>query len=252
VSLPPPPERQWAWFFDVDGTLARLESRPDAVVIDEPTRRNLAALGVLAGGAVAVVSGRSIADVDALFGGAVAAVAGQHGNERRRADRATVSQVERPPALDHASRDLRAFESDHAGIVVEDKGLSLAIHFRLAPALEETVGERVRALGPLLGADFLVQGGKSLLEIVPAGRNKGTAVTDFMREAPFRGRTPAFLGDDVTDELAFMTVNQLGGHSIKVGAGDTIARYRLDDVDAVQRWLAQLLAPESPGSRERR
>ena len=66
-----------------------------------------------------------------------------------------------------------------------------------------------------------------LLEVRPEGRDKGTAIDDFMAEAPFAGRLPVFVGDDLTDEHGFATVERLGGWTIKVGPGRTVARFRL-------------------------
>ena len=77
-----------------------------------------------------------------------------------------------------------------------------------------------------------------VFEIKPGGRDKGTAIAEFMAEAPFAGRLPVFIGDDSTDEDGFAVVNQLGGHSIKVGDGETRAHWHLADADAVLNWLA--------------
>src|SRR5262249_27620579 len=90
-----------------------------------------------------------------------------------------------------------------------------------------------------LGAGFCVQSGKRVVELKPAGKDKGIAVREFMREAPFRGRTPVFIGDDITDEYGFATVNRMRGTSVKVGPGRTVARWRLEDVRAVRAWLAR-------------
>jgi trehalose 6-phosphate phosphatase len=87
-----------------------------------------------------------------------------------------------------------------------------------------------------------VQTGKRVVELKPAGKDKGVAVGEYMREAPFRGRCPVFIGDDLTDEYGFAMVNRLGGHSIKVGRGRTVARWRLRDVAAVRAWLGSMAA----------
>jgi trehalose 6-phosphate phosphatase len=75
-----------------------------------------------------------------------------------------------------------------------------------------------RALA-LVGNQYAVHRGKRVVELTPAGRDKGLAIRAFMREAPFRGKRPVFIGDDVTDEHGFAMVNKLGGDAIKVGAG---------------------------------
>jgi trehalose 6-phosphate phosphatase len=90
---------------------------------------------------------------------------------------------------------------------------------------------------PRVGAQYCILTGKRIVEMKPAGKDKGVAVLEFMQEAPFKGRTPVFVGDDVTDEYGFATVNRLHGHSVKVGPGPTAAHWRLRDVRAVQEWL---------------
>jgi trehalose 6-phosphate phosphatase len=98
----------------------------------------------------------------------------------------------------------------------------------------------MRALADAIGPDYTIQSGKRVVELKPSGRDKGEAVMEFMREDPFRGRTPVFVGDDVTDEHGFEVVNALEGHSVKVGRGPTVARWRLADVRDVQTWLGKI------------
>jgi trehalose 6-phosphate phosphatase len=88
-----------------------------------------------------------------------------------------------------------------------------------------------------LGTAYCIQAGKCVVEVRPTGKDKGTAIREFMQDPHFQGRTPIFLGDDATDEYGFAMVNRLGGHSVKVGAGRTIARWRLPDVAGVRTWL---------------
>jgi trehalose 6-phosphate phosphatase len=86
-----------------------------------------------------------------------------------------------------------------------------------------------------------VQGGKMVVELKPAGCDKGKAIEQFMREPPYAGRIPVFLGDDVTDEYGFRVINRLGGHSVKVGEGSSNARWRLENPAAARAWLAAWL-----------
>lgn len=240
TNIPPAPQLEWAWFFDIDGTLARIELSPDAVRVDGVMQYLIEALHEKTGGAVALVSGRSLHDVDKLFPHFTLAAAGQHGAERRHSD-GTVVRQPMPSAHLLQMRDaLREMERRHSGLMLEDKGLSLSMHYRQVPRLGAFVQREVRALFQQFGSGFQMQLGKCVVEIVPMGHTKGTVVNEFLGEEPFRGRTPAFLGDDVTDENAFAVVNALGGVSIKVGAGPTLAPYRLDDVAAVREWLASL------------
>jgi trehalose 6-phosphate phosphatase len=164
-------------------------------------------------------------------------VAGQHGLERRD----IAGRLTRPegPSRDLvAARDLlTSVVGRYPDLLFEDKGLSLALHYRRAPQLASHVHRVVRSLASRLGPGWVVQAGKRVVELKPAGRDKGAAVRDFMEEPPFTGRTPVFVGDDQTDEHGFAMVNRLGGHSVKVGPGPTAARWRLPDVAAVRAWL---------------
>ena len=117
----------------------------------------------------------------------------------------------------------------------------MALHYRLAPQLEQAAFDAMRRASAALGSLVHTQAGKMVWELKPAGADKGMAIDEFMREPPFAARTPVFLGDDVTDEHGFRLVNRLGGHSIKVGAGDTEARWRLPDPAAARAWLREWL-----------
>lgn len=226
-----------AWFFDIDGTLAELTERPELVQVDPAIRRLLSSLYERTGGALALVSGRSISVVDALFPGTRFPVAGQHGLERRSSSGAVVRNPPRSERLLAFREAMTAMVLRHPGLLLEDKGLSLALHYRQAPQLGALVHREMRALLASDGPDFQLLAGKRVVEILPGGSNKGLAVRQFMQEPPFRGRTPAFVGDDVTDEHAFAIVNELAGYSVKVGPGPTLADWRLDDVTAVRAWL---------------
>ena len=234
-----------AYFLDIDGTLIDFRDTPASVSILAARRQALSRLRRRAGGALAIVSGRSIADIDRIFHGSQTAVAGQHGAERRNA-RGRYSRIaSQGEALRRVRDRLAAVVTRHPGLLLEDKGASLALHYRRAPQLASYAHRLVRAQLQLLDGAFCVQVGKRVVELKPAGRDKGMAVLAFMREAPFRGRTPVFVGDDATDEFAFETVNALGGVSVKVGTGATSASVRLPGVAAVWRWLARFdPAPE--------
>jgi trehalose 6-phosphate phosphatase len=234
---PPSPRAEWAYFFDLDGTLLDLAPSPAEARIDQAVRELLRELYAATEGAVVLISGRSIADIDALFPGAGLPVAGQHGLERR--DRhGRLWQHETPSSgLEHARERLAELVAEHEGLLLEYKGLSLALHYRGAPHLESVAHDTLHSLQHELGADFRVQEGKFVVELKPGGRDKGAAVLEFMAEEPLRGRRPVFVGDDATDEYAFAVVNDLHGISIKVGPGETAARWRLPGVGAVHEWL---------------
>jgi len=227
----------WAFFLDVDGTLLDYAPTPHSVRVDERTRALLERVQRFSDGALALISGRSAADLDRLFGPLTTALAGQHGVERRDAAGAWHRHDLPEDGVRAASKQLAALAANHLGLVFEDKGLNLAMHYRLAPSLGGEVERVIRGLAQGLGPQFEVQGGKMIWEIKPSGRDKGKSVLEFMREPPFAGRTALFVGDDVTDESAFEAVNRLGGASVKVGPGESAARFRLADAEGVRRWL---------------
>lgn len=246
----PAPRPDWAYFFDIDGTLVDIAESPERVHVDLALRRLIETLHRSAAGAVALISGRAIADIDALFPARNLPVAGQHGAERRDAA-GTVSRPSHPPARFYEVRsELSAIVKRHPALRLEDKGLSLALHYRQAPQLGGYVHRVMRALQARSGGRLRFQSGKRVAELVPAASNKGSAVLEFMEEPPFRGRVLVFIGDDVTDEAAFAIVNRLGGHSVKVGAGPTAARWQIADVATVRGWLEG--GAETPYPRHRR
>lgn len=233
----PPFAAGWAFFLDVDGTLLEHAGHPREVRVEPQHLRLLERLLAAAGGAVALISGRSVADIDGLFSPLVVPLAGQHGNERRSAMGAVQRHAPPLEQLGRAAADIVRLTAAHAGLVFENKGMSLALHFRQAPELHALVERETRRIAAALGEEFELQGGKFVFEIKPSGKDKGSAIADFMDESPFAGRVPVFLGDDLTDEYGFALVNRLRGHSVKVGRGKTQAHWRLADAAAVRRWL---------------
>ncbi len=229
----------WAFFLDIDGTLIQFAERPDAVRVGDGLPRLLEALHAGTGGALALISGRTVADIDRLFAPLRFPAAGQHGVERRDATGRMHRHSFPADAIRDVAARLEEFAIAHPGLVLEDKGYSLALHYRLAPDLGGAVRSVLEREAAALGAEFEVQPGRLVYELKPGGRDKGKAIEEFMAEAPFLGRTPVFVGDDFTDEYGFETVNRVGGHSIKVGAGDSAARWRIADAQAVHDWLAQ-------------
>lgn len=240
------PDASLALFLDVDGTLLDIAATPDAVVVSESLRTLLGELAQRLDGALALVSGRSIATLDTLFAPLHLAAAGIHGSERRDANGSIFRPDVDAARLTAARESLRSWSRQHAGTLLEDKGSALALHYRLAPEREAAALEAAeRALDQLAGSHEL-QRGKFVFEIRPAGLSKGSAIAAFMERAPFQGRMPIFIGDDVTDEAGFAVVNAFGGLSIRVGPpAPTSATHRLADVEAVLVWLQSLANRES-------
>lgn len=229
-----------ALFLDVDGTLLEIAETPDAVVVPPELRQTLAALASRFDGALALVSGRSIHTLDALFAPLRLAAAGIHGCERREAD-GRILQPQIDKARFAAAREvLLAWTLQHPGTLLEDKEYALALHYRLVPEVEGAALTAVQSVLESLDTHAL-QRGKSVFEIRPAGYSKGSAIDLFMGQKPFQGRTPVFIGDDVTDEAGFVAVNELGGISIRVGeTSESSAQYRFANVAAVLEWLSLL------------
>ncbi len=212
------------------------------MAIADQARDTLSRLAAACDGAVALVSGRPIADVDRLFAPLHLPVAGLHGLERRdargRVTRAGAAQAA-GDLLAEARGALARFAAAHPGTLIEDKGLTLALHYRQAPAAEGEARALMDGLRDGSGGALVLQHGKMVIELRPAGNDKGTAVAAFMAEAPFAGRLPVFVGDDVTDEAGFATINAMSGISIRVGDGaPTCARYDGASVAEIHDWLA--------------
>ena len=238
----PPCSARWAFFLDIDGTLLEIAETPDAAEVTRREKALVRRLHDVSGGALALVSGRSLAAIDELFAPIRLAAAGQHGVERRDAQgRVHRGDYPREP-LRRAARKIGDFAAKHEGLVFEDKGRSFSLHYRLAPSLAEAAHAVVRDAAAALGDWVEVQKGKMVVELKPAGRDKGVAIEEFLHEPPFAGRSPVFIGDDVTDEDGFRVVNAAGGHSIKVGEGRTEARWQLADTSAARAWLEGCVA----------
>ncbi|MEI2415614.1 trehalose-phosphatase [Orrella sp. JC864] len=233
-----------ALFLDVDGTLAPIASRPQDVRLAPQTVQTLRTLHAHSNGAVALVSGRAIADLDRLAAPLALPAAGAHGAQWRAAD-GTIKQVASDPAvMQEIIQALEPMLRTHPGLQLENKGLSLALHYRHAPHCRALVEQTLAELVARHAQTHALQAGKCVLEVVPRGVSKGAAIGRYMQSPPFWGRVPVFVGDDVTDESGFKMVNQVDGVSVKVGEGETLARHRIASVDALlhvlARWCADL------------
>ncbi|MBI5107846.1 MAG: trehalose-phosphatase [Rhodocyclales bacterium] len=235
--LPPAPCVECAFFLDVDGTLLEIADTPSAVRVDMELLELIGRLFRISGGALALVSGRSISDLEELLGAQRLPLAGQHGLERRDAAGRLWIHAAPPGAKCMIKEALAPVLTRHPGLLLEDKGLTLALHYRQAPHLAAYAHRLMATLMQEAGGELELQKGKRVIEIKPAGIDKGTAVAEYLTESPFRGRHPVFIGDDLNDEHGFAEVNRMDGISIKVGPGASCARYRLPHVVAVRHWL---------------
>lgn len=241
---PPQPDRGSALFLDFDGTLVEIAPRPDAVTLPPELRALLLRLHDALGGALALVTGRPLADLDLHLDSVSLPAAGIHGLERR-----GLGGLVRPPGpdLSRASAIIEAACAAHPGLVPEFKGGALALHYRLAPGLQDVARDAIERAAAA-SDDMRVLHGKAVVELVPTSGGKGRAIEAFLLEEPFRDRRPWFVGDDITDEEGFGAVRARGGVAIKVGAGASQAPHRLVDPRAVRDWLERtLVSLESDG-----
>jgi trehalose 6-phosphate phosphatase len=242
--LPPPPRADvtaLALFLDVDGTLLDIAARPDAVVVEPMLRETLHALHARLGGALATVSGRPLHEVDALLGLTHAAAAGLHGAELRAPDGAELVEPLHDPQLDVVRTRAAEVAAAIPGLLVEDKGAAIALHYRLVPEAEHETRAAAIGLLAIAGPEYELIDGKAVVELKPRHAHKGTALAALMHIAPFAGRTPWMVGDDLTDEDAFAESNRRGGVSIIVGARrPTLARYALSGPAEARAWMAAL------------
>ena len=238
VGLPAPRPLQLAGtalFLDLDGTLAPFAARPQDVRPDPRRTRLLERLQQGLDGRLAVISGRTLADVDRILEGRVTTAAAVHGLVRRAPD-GSVAETEPHPALAQAALRLRAFASRDGGLIIEEKGLSVALHYRLARAQADAARLCAETIAAETG--LMLQHGDMVEELRTPGPTKGDSVADFLALAPFAGARPVFMGDDATDEHGFAAVEAAGGAGVLVGpARTTAARYRLASVEAALAWL---------------
>ncbi len=237
----PPPSLKWCLFLDVDGTLIELTDSPLDTVASPKLKTLLGEVAERLGGALALVSGRSIDRLDGLFAPLRLPAAGLHGVERRKASGAMHGASFVDTQLTGARSAVNALVREHPGTLVEDKGRTIAVHFRMAPESEAEVRHALAAIAKPLGSNYHILEGNMVLEIKPRGFTKATAIKAFMAEPPFSGRTPVFVGDDLTDQDGFRIVEDLGGISIAVG--DRVhAQFHLENPSAVRHWLHSIAA----------
>ncbi|MGO4523242.1 trehalose-phosphatase [Microvirga sp. 2MCAF35] len=223
----PDVNNDYALFLDFDGTLVDIAERPDAVAVDPALPDILTRLQQRLGGALAVISGRPVEFLDRRLAPPVFDMAGLHGLEHRIAGRLSMCDPDEHPALREMVERLCKIVADKEGVLIEDKGCSVAIHWRLAPHEKDFALATAHAAVEALGSDYRVQHGKAVAEILPSAAGKGKVIERFLQEAPYKGRRPIFIGDDLTDEHGFKTVNAHDGLSVRIGAGDTVAKVRL-------------------------
>jgi trehalose 6-phosphate phosphatase len=232
---PSPPLDRISLFVDLDGTIAPLEATPQAVGPDRARRRLLDALLARLNGRLAVISGRTLADLDRVLEGRIPALGAVHGLVRRLPDGRTVEPT-RNDRVRQALKEMRAAAAADPALLVEDKVIAAALHYRGHPEAGPVCRDIANRLGARLG--LTVQEGDMVVEVRARGPDKGAAIAAFMAEPPFAGHVPVFLGDDLTDEDGFRAAARLGGYGVVVGPRrPTAAIYALAGVGEVRAWL---------------
>jgi trehalose 6-phosphate phosphatase len=241
IPLPATNLRDIAVLLDIDGTILDLAPTPGAVVVPQSLRQTLTRLSRATGGALALVSGRSLHDIDRLFAPLLLPAIGGHGAEIRLSPDEAID-TEHAQVLDGDLRErLAELAVDAPGVLVEDKGYSLALHYRLAPEQEGRVKQAVAAIKADWPKESIeVLPGKSVLEIKPAGVHKGAAIRELMQHEPFAGRRPIFIGDDVTDESAFAVMPEFNGMGFSVGRRASGTAHCFAAPSDVRHWLERL------------
>ena len=240
-----PPLHECALLLDIDGTLLDMAPTPREVWVPPELATALGRLLQLTNGAMALVSGRSINDIDLIFAPMQFPAVGGHGAEMR-LDAENESVAAHAPPLDkELKRRLAAIAKLSPGILLEDKGYSLALHYRLAPHAEKAIYEAVSLIrADLPNAPIEVLPGKCVCEIKHSGFNKASGVRELMTHEPFKGRRPVFIGDDVTDETVFAIMPDLGGQAFSVGRRAHGVAGHFDEPRDVREWLGHLLDDE--------
>lgn len=232
--------RRTAFFLDVDGTLLALASTPRGVAVPDRLRALLASLQSCSAGATALISGRRLYDLDTLFAPLCLPAAGQHGAEWRDAAGRQHCDAKIDESLQALRPALASLERDYPGTLLEDKGESFAVHYRSAPSQKLPLKKHLESL-LMPHPNLELASGKMVWEIRDPRANKGAAIERLMQDPPFASCRIVFAGDDVTDEDGFDYVNRQGGYTIKVGPGDSRARFRLRDHEHVLTWLEKCI-----------
>src|ERR1700709_249831 len=238
-----------AILLDIDGTLVDLAPTPREVWVAPGLAKTLNRLLKRTSVALALVSGRSLNEIDLIFAPEQFPAVGGHGAEMRLSTDSEAVASHAPPMDKELKRRLAAIAKLSPGILLEDKGYSLALHYRLAPHAEKAIYEAVSLIrADLTNAPIEVLPGKCVCEIKHSGFTKATGVRELMTLEPFKGRRPLFIGDDVTDESVFAIMPDYDGLAFSVGRRAQGVSGHFNAPSDVREFLASLLGDESaPG-----
>lgn len=239
-DLPDVDLRHDAILLDVDGTLVDIAPTPESVHVPQSLCRALGRLEELSGGCVALISGRPLASLDRLFSPLHLPAAGSHGAEIRALVGTDTVSAGIEPLPQNVRASFSGIETAFPGLRVEDKGYTIAFHYRSIPEREAEVITDVTARMRDVPSQFEILRGKAIVEIKHRGFNKGSALRELMKHAPFAGRRPIFHGDDVTDEDVFAALPEYGGIGVSVGRHIEGAKYFVESPRDIRRWLLHL------------
>jgi trehalose 6-phosphate phosphatase len=234
---------QHALFLDFDGTLVDIAPHPHAVQVHANIITTLHDIYSMFNGALAIVSGRCVADIDKFLYPLLIPVAGEHGAQWRntQGDFFEIDSSSFASALEPIVRAAQLLAQQNGALLLEPKTVGFALHYRMAPALYTLCWNTLLPMVQRTSGLALMRG-KYVMEVIPIAVNKGAAIGRFMCDPPFEGRTPIFIGDDVTDEAGFTAVQGVGGYGIKMGAGPSVALYRCPNPAALRAWLEHAVA----------
>jgi trehalose 6-phosphate phosphatase len=233
-----------AVLLDVDGTILDLAPTPLEVVVPPDLTVVLERLSKRTGGALAFVSGRPLAELDLFFAPLKLPSIAGHGAELRLGDGyiARANTFLDPQLV----KELAGIAEEEPGVLFENKKYSVALHYRQAPHLGHEIRDAVSAVCARFASTAIeILPGKSVVEVKQPSFNKGTAVRELMQHAPFKGRRPIFIGDDVTDEAAFAVMPEFGGVGFSVGREVEGIAGTFETPSDVRRWIAEMVAPKN-------
>jgi trehalose 6-phosphate phosphatase len=237
------PVEQIGLFLDVDGTLLDIAPRPEAVTVSARLVDDLAAVEQVLDGALALVSGRPIAELDRLFTPLRLCASGVHGAQIRRSPHGPITSLTNGELEEVAWRALAELLGDFPGSYAENKGVSFAVHY----ADPGTDISRLRSALLCLIEDIAAPGkalrliaGRAVFEVQLAGFDKGRAIRHFMKQKPFLGRRPVFIGDDEIDRPGFDAALAQGGLAYSVGIDLPGVSGTFAAPGAVRTWLHEL------------
>ena len=242
-----------ALFLDIDGTLLGIAPTPDGVHVPPHLVELLERLVRGFGGAVAFLTGRRIADADRFFAPLQLVAAGVHGTELR-SERGGAVRMLAPPVAPEFVLAVSRLAALSPGILVEQKGAGMAVHYRNAPETHHLVLAELKRIVSDDDYDVALRRGRKVVEALPSGFSKASALLWLAEQPPFKGRLPIMIGDDIGDESALDMAERLRGLGLRVaGEHFSTAASDFDGVAAVHAWLVELAdGLESAGDPQKR